>query len=194
VLDSYGALWLFIVLMVSTPGPANLLIMTAGAQQGFWRCLPFNLGLITGKLVLNGAMALGLTLLVQQHPRLAQVFALGSAAYMIWLALRGWNAHSESQQHSRVLSFRDGLFVHPLSPKTWVMVVLAFSEFMPVSPSFAEQYFLIPLSFALAQMVFHSAWCLAGVLLRRALGASKGLNRSLALLTIAVVLWALLLA
>ena len=37
MLDSYGALWLFIVLMVSTPGPANLLIMTAGAQQGFER-------------------------------------------------------------------------------------------------------------------------------------------------------------
>ena len=174
MLDSYGALWLFIVLMVSTPGPANLLIMTAGAQQGFWRCMPFNLGLITGKLVLNSAMALGLTLLVQQHPGLAKVFALCSAAYMIWLALRGWNAHLESQQHRRVLSFRDGVLVHPLSPKTWVMVVLAFSEFMPVSPSFAEQYFLIPLSFALANWYFTVPGVLQGCYCAALWGRAKG--------------------
>jgi threonine/homoserine/homoserine lactone efflux protein len=194
MLDSYGALWLFIALMVSTPGPANLLIMTAGSQYGFARCIPFNLGLISGKLLLNVAMAFGLTSIVQQYPEIAKVFAVLSAAYMIWLALRGWNAHIDSQRLDRELSFRDGIFVHPLSPKTWVMVVLGFSEFMPVTPTVAEQYLLIPLSFVLAQLIFHSSWCLAGVMLRRALGASKALNRGLALLTIAVVLWVLLLA
>ncbi|MFL2519298.1 MAG: LysE family translocator [Candidatus Azotimanducaceae bacterium] len=192
--DSYGALWLFIVLMVSTPGPANLLIMTAGAQYGFARCIPFNIGLISGKLLLNVAMALGLTSIVQQYPEIAKVFAVLSVAYMIWLSLRGWNAHIDTQRPDRELSFRDGVFVHPLSPKAWVMAVLAFSEFMPATPTVAEQYLLIPLSFVLAQLVFHSSWCLAGVMLRRALGASKVLNRGLALLTIAVVLWALLLA
>ena len=194
MLDSYGALWLFIVLMVSTPGPANLLIMTAGAQYGFARCIPFNIGLISGKLLLNVAMALGLTSIVQQYPEIAKVFAVLSVAYMIWLSLRGWNAHIDTQRPDRELSFRDGVFVHPLSPKAWVMAVLAFSEFMPATPAVAEQYLLIPLSFVLAQLVFHSSWCLAGVMLRRALGASKVLNRGLALLTIAVVLWALLLA
>ena len=192
--DSYGALWLFIVLMVSTPGPANLLIMTAGAQYGFARCIPFNIGLISGKLLLNVAMALGLTSILQQYPEIAKVFAVLSVAYMIWLSLRGWNAHIDTQRPDRELSFRDGVFVHPLSPKAWVMAVLAFSEFMPATPTVAEQYLLIPLSFVLAQLVFHSSWCLAGVMLRRALGASKVLNRGLALLTIAVVLWALLLA
>ena len=194
MLDSYGALWLFIVLMVSTPGPANLLIMTAGAQYGFARCIPFNIGLVSGKLLLNVAMALGLTSIVQQYPEIAKVFAVLSVAYMIWLSLRGWNAHIDTQRPDRELSFRDGVFVHPLSPKAWVMAVLAFSEFMPATPTVAEQYLLIPLSFVLAQLVFHSSWCLAGVMLRRALGASKVLNRGLALLTIAVVLWALLLA
>ena len=194
MLDSYGALWLFIVLMVSTPGPANLLIMTAGAQYGFARCIPFNIGLISGKLLLNVAMALGLTSIVQQYPEIAKVFAVLSVAYMIWLSLRGWNAHIDTQRPDRELSFRDGVFVHPLSPKAWVMAVLAFSEFMPATPTVAEQYLLIPLSFVLAQLVFHSSWCLAGVMLRRAFGASKVLNRGLALLTIAVVLWALLLA
>lgn len=194
MLEAYGTLWIFIVLMVSTPGPANLLIMTAGAQQGFWPCVPFNMGLIVGKLLLNLAMALGLTVLVQQHPTVAKVFALVSAVYMSWLALQGWNAHLKAAQQDTRLSFRQGLIVHPLSPKTWVMVVLAFSEFLPPTPSLAEQYVLIPLSFALAQLVFHSCWCLAGVLLQRAVGASVALTRGLALLTIVVVWWAVVFA
>ena len=57
--EAYGTLWIFIVVMVSTPGPANLLIMAAGAQQGFWPCVPFNtVKPIVGKLLLNLAMAL----------------------------------------------------------------------------------------------------------------------------------------
>lgn len=192
--EGYLSLWVFIVLMVSTPGPANLLIMTAAAQHGFWRCVPFNMGLISGKLSLNAAMALGLTALVQQYPAVAKIFAVLSALYMSWLALRGWNAHLQPTQQSRVLRFREGLIVHPLSPKTWVMVVLAFSEFLPPTPSVFEQYLLIPLSFAVAQLVFHSLWCLAGVLLQRAVGASALLNRSLSMLTVGVVIWAVLLA
>ena len=192
--EGYLSLWVFIVLMVSTPGPANLLIMTAAAQHGFWRCMPFNMGLISGKLLLNAAMALGLTALVQQYPAVAKIFAVLSALYMSWLALRGWNAHLQPTQQSRVLRFREGLIVHPLSPKTWVMVVLAFSEFLPPTPSMFEQYLLIPLSFAVAQLVFHSLWCLAGVLLQRAVGASALLNRSLSMLTVGVVIWAVLLA
>lgn len=40
-LDLLLPLWGFIVVMVATPGPANLLLMSAGAQQGFLRTLPF---------------------------------------------------------------------------------------------------------------------------------------------------------
>ena len=40
------SLWAFIILMVGTPGPANLLAMSAGSQLGFYKCIPFNLGLM----------------------------------------------------------------------------------------------------------------------------------------------------
>ncbi len=58
-MTNYFPLWGFIILMVSTPGPANLLLMSAGAQRGFQRTLPFLSGLVMGKLALNVAMALG---------------------------------------------------------------------------------------------------------------------------------------
>ena len=50
------SLWIFIVLMVGTPGPANLLIMTIGSRYGMGTAMRFNVGLASGKIFLNMAI------------------------------------------------------------------------------------------------------------------------------------------
>ena len=177
--------------MVGTPGPANLLIMSAGAQHGYLDCVPFGLGLIMGKLLLNLAMVIGLGALLVLHPLLGSVFAYLSALYMSWLALRGWNVDPVSASATTQPSFRQGLLVHPLNPKAWVMTTLAFSQFGAGLEEPWQRYVLIPLSFAVAQGVLHSAWCLAGSALSASLGGSLVLNRSLIVVTLGTVLWAL---
>lgn len=191
-IEQFLPLWAFIALMVGTPGPANLLVMSAGAQVGLRASLPFVLGLIGGKLLLNLAMVFGLGALLARYPMLGSIFAWVSAGYMSWLALRGWYAQLSSEQAPTALGMRQGLLVHPLNPKAWVMTTLAFSQFGTDLDDVFQRYALIPLSFAMAQLVFHSAWCAAGAMLRTTLGSSMVLNRSLILLTIATVVWALL--
>jgi threonine/homoserine/homoserine lactone efflux protein len=68
-MTNYFPLWGFIILMVSTPGPANLLLMSTGAQWGYRRSLPFLSGLVVGKLALNVAMALGFMAVLLNSPR-----------------------------------------------------------------------------------------------------------------------------
>lgn len=184
-------LWAFIVLMVGTPGPANLLVMSAGAQHGYRTCLPFMCGLIGGKLLLNIAMVLGLLSLIGLYPVLAQLFTYASAIYMTWLALQGWNVSPSVDSTAARPSFRQGLWVHPLNPKAWVMSTLAFSQFGAGYEESWQRYLVIPLSFAVAQLVLHSAWCVAGAVLRISLGGSLLLTRGLIVLTIATVGWAL---
>ena len=53
------SLWMFIIFMVGTPGPANLLMMTIGSQFGMKTAMRFNAGLVSGKICLNVAMAIG---------------------------------------------------------------------------------------------------------------------------------------
>lgn len=192
MLEAYVPLWAFIVLMVSTPGPANLLIMASGVQQGFWKSVPFNLGLVSGKLLLNVAMAFGLAIFIVAYPLVFQVFVYISVGYMIWLALRGWNTHKADNSQKVQFGFLQGVFVHPLNPKAWIMSLLAFSQFGADFQQDWQIYALIPLSFIAAQLVFHSLWCLAGVALKKTIGANAILNRSLILLTIVVVVWSLL--
>ena len=82
--------------------------------------------------------------------------------------------------------------VHPLNPKAWVMVILAWTEFGPHLGSLIQQTIIISLSFAFVQLVLHSLWALSSVL-SWALGTSLWLNRLLVVVTCSVVIWTLLL-
>lgn len=194
--EQYIPLWIFVLIMVSTPGPANLLLMASGAQKGYAKTFPFLLGLMCGQFMLNIGIAFGLGIFMREHPLVGTIFAYGSASYMIWLAMRGWNSGGGGQTQDKLYSYRDGLIVHPLNPKAWVMGILAVSQFGKDFDNFYQVFLLIPLSFTAGQLVFHSVWCWAGILLHRALGNQSGkhllMNRVLILLTIATVLSALL--
>ena len=205
-IDGLLALWVFILFMVGTPGPANLLIMSLGARVGFWPAMRFNLGLVTGKICLNVAMAFGLLLLLAEQPVIKEAFKYISAGFMIWLALRGWQAQpsstiseKETAQHEDAsrpaekqagAGYLSGVIVHPLNPKAWVMSVLAWTDFGPALGPEMVQLILIPLSFAVAQLVLHSLWCFAGVVMARSLQNSLLLTRALIILTVLVVIWA----
>lgn len=185
------SLWLFIIFMVATPGPANLLIMSVGVRSGFWAAMPFNLGLITGKLALNIAMAFGLGLFLQQYPMIQSVLKYVSAAFMIYLAFQNWHPANTSKSPSNPPGFLSAIWVHPLNPKAWVMSILAWTEFGPALGSWTVQLALIPVSFLVAQLIFHSLWALSGKLLSASLSQSVILSRCLVLLTVAVVLIAI---
>ena len=188
-MDAYLALWAFIVAMVATPGPANMLLMTAGAQQGYVRTLPFIAGLLAGKLTLNLALAFGLMQIIDANPDIKSVFVFVSAAYMAYLALRNWTPPSASSSQSR-FSFWAGALVHPLSPKTWMMATLALSQFADGFATDLERMLVVPISFLAVQLCFHSLWCLAGAALSRALDQNLVVHRALILLTLGVIVWA----
>ena len=191
LLSVYGAFWLFVILMVSTPGPANLLAMASGAQHGFSAMIPFQAGLVSGKFLLNIGISFGLATLLANNQQAYFILALISASYMGYLALRGWNKQPSTAAKKAILGFRAGLFVHPLNPKAWVMSSLAYSQFASGFEGAFAKYALVPLSFAVVQIIFHSLWCFAGAVLGQKMNESQTLNRALILLTLAVVIWAL---
>ena len=51
--EAYISLYVFIIFVAGTPGPANLLAMLAGAQKGFKPCIGFIIGLVAGKIPLD---------------------------------------------------------------------------------------------------------------------------------------------
>ena len=87
------SLWAFIILMVGTPGPANLLAMSVGARYGFLKCVSFNIGLTLGKIFLNLAMGFGLGVLLVNFTTFQAVIKFTGSAYMIYQDLKNFNVN-----------------------------------------------------------------------------------------------------
>tara|TARA_B100001250_G_scaffold89810_1_gene74572 strand:- start:32716 stop:33312 length:597 start_codon:yes stop_codon:yes gene_type:complete len=194
IISQYFPLWVFITLMVSTPGPANLLLLSNGAQNGYLKSLGFLSGLVIGKLVLNILFSLGLGLLIRNYTLLMELFGYICVIYIVWLSLRGWNSHKKEISNKKNLSLRNGLFVHPLSPKTWAMCLIAYTEFTVDYEGLFELYYLVPISFFILQIIFHNIWCVLGGFINKTFGLNKYTNRFLIFLTILTVVWAIIFA
>ncbi|MDG2101307.1 MAG: LysE family transporter [Dehalococcoidia bacterium] len=190
LLKEFFPLWIFIILMVSTPGPANLIIMSSGTQNGFIKSIPFTLGVISGKILLNISLSLGLGVILFEYEIISKILSYVCLSYMVWLALKGWNNHKNLEGKNKIMKYKDGLLVHPLSPKAWAMCLIAYSEFTSNFEGFFQIFLLIPLSFLIAQLIFHNAWCFAGSILKKTIGSNSILNRTLIISTILIVIWA----
>ena len=191
------SLVLFALLMVGTPGPANLIVMSAGMRWGVRQCLPFITGIIAGKLCINLLLAFGLLALLAVHPVLEIGLRAASAAYLLFLAWRiAGMSLSKSQQKSLAAlpGFFAGLPVHPLNPKAWVMLTAAYAQFTTPSESWGEQVLAVCAVFLVVQCIVHPLWCGLGQYLASRLsdGKERALMIFLSLTTVAVVIWALL--
>ena len=183
--------------MVGTPGPANLIVMLAGVRQGLRQSFSFILGLIVGKVALNLFIGFGFGLVLAEAPVWQMLFSYVSAGYMIWLALKSWpandadtsNAEPPAQDHFR---FRNGLFVHPLNPKAWVMCVLAWGNFAPALGDFLVQLPVVILTFVFCQLCLHTLWCWLGTIMGKSLRNNVRLTRAMIIITVVIVITVIL--
>ena len=86
------------------------------------------------------------------------------------------------------IRFRDGVIVHPLNPKAWVMVVMVWGQFAPAVGDFNVQLPIVVFCFTACQLIFHSFWCALGAYLGRSFAYNHILAKSMIILTILVVL------
>ena len=194
---AFFALLAFVVFMVGTPGPANLILMLAGFRQGLRQSVGFILGLIVGKIVLNLVIGFGFGIALAEAPVWQMLLSYVSAGYMIWLALKSWPASDAKTENAEPAEdhfrFRNGLFVHPLNPKAWVMCILAWGKFAPALGDFSVQLLVVILTFAICQLCLHSLWCWLGTIMGKSLRNNVLLTRAMIISTVIIVLIAVLL-
>ena len=196
-MPAFFTLLAFVVFMVGTPGPANLILMLAGVRQGLRQCIGFILGLIVGKIALNLVIGFGFGIVLAEAPIWQMLLSYFSAGYMVWLALKSWpasdadtNKAEAAEDHFR---FRNGLFVHPLNPKAWVMCILAWGKFAPALGDFSFQLPVVILTFAICQLCLHSFWCWLGTIMGKSLRNNARLMRAMIVSTVIIVLISVLL-
>lgn len=190
-----ASLAVFAASQIGTPGPANMALMATGARFGFRAALPFVAGVALGKQLVIWPVGFGLMELADQVPMLFVALKYLSAAYVLWLAWRvarmrlGQGGAAEDAP-----GFRAGLFVHPLNPKAWAMIVAAFTGFVEPGTAAINATATIAAVLLACQIVLHPVWTLAGDRIAATMAgtpAERYLMLMLAALTAASVLYVL---
>jgi len=154
----------FAVSVIGTPGPANMVLMAAGAKYGFRSALPFVLGVCIGKQLIIWPIGYGLLEAASNAPLVFSLLKWVSAGYMIWLAWRVANMRFEKKENlDKIPGFLAGLLVHPFNPKAWALITTSFTAFThDGSPVFLTTL-TIAFIILIIQLIFHPLWTMSGV-------------------------------
>ncbi|ASK34590.1 lysine transporter LysE [Alcanivorax sp. N3-2A] len=158
----------FIVVMVGTPGPNNLMLMAAGANAGFRRSLPHILGIVVGCQMMLLAVAVGLGQVLVRFPALAVGLRVAGAAFLIWLAwqlVRRRHPDASNRASARPLTFRQAALFQWINPKAWMMIVTAIATYTHPG-DYALSVAVVAGLFLLLSLPLISTWNLFGVALQ----------------------------
>lgn len=159
----------FAAAMIGTPGPANIVLMAAGARFGARRTLPLMCGVILGKQFIIWPLGFGLIGLAASVPLAFAVLKYASVAYLIWLAWRVARLRiNRDGADAPPPGFFAGLIVHPMNPKAWAMTTTVLTNYVdPTAGAFAVTA-VVALGLLAVQCVLQPFYMLAGDRMARA--------------------------
>ncbi len=194
--DTLLALTGFVAVMIGTPGPANASAMASGAAVGFIRSLPFLVGIWVGFVVVIFAVAGGLGGLLIASSAVHGALKIIGFGYICYLAWKIWQMPDQNAERvtTRQFGFRDGLFLHPLNPKAYVMLMVVLSSFVSPEQNYLWQTSIIVLVTLFTGVPLNSLWCVSGGVLHRFMqdpGLRPFISSALSFSMIASVAWAM---
>jgi threonine/homoserine/homoserine lactone efflux protein len=195
-LDLLGALLVFVVVTLFTPGPNNAMLMTSGLNFGFRRGLPHLWGVALGFGVMVLAVGLGLGALFAAYPAAYTVLKYAGAAYLLYLAWQIATAgpiEVGGEARGRPITFLEAAAFQWLNPKGWVMAVGAVSAYAAVA-AFPFNVLLMSFLFGSLGILSSATWLGFGTGLKRLLTSPRvvrAVNIAMALALVAS-LWPIL--
>ncbi len=167
MLDNLLPFIFFVIAMTGTPGPGNLTMMAIGQTTGFSSSIPFLMGTAVGCIILDSLVACGLGEVIIASPGVANTLRILGLVYILYLAVKIFTMQLTTKKITKRFSFFEGFLIHPLSPKSWAMAIVAFSQFMKPEQPLIPQAVVFVLCFLVGLLIFHSSWCAAGALIPR---------------------------
>lgn len=155
-----------------TPGPNNLLSMNNARCYGFTTALVAGLGRITAFSVMIVLAASGLAVVLYASETLFQTIKIMGAAYLLWIAWKLWHsktspvAELENTQNLFGLAKQEFLLASG-NPKAILIFTAFLPQFIDVSASVNEQFFVFGTAFLLLEIGAIAIYALFGIYLRQ---------------------------
>lgn len=165
-IELLGALVIFAVATLFTPGPNNVMLMASGLNFGFRRTLPHMAGVTLGFGFLVLAVGFGLGAIFTSYPALYTGVKFAGAAYLLYLAWRIANAGAaDGEGRASPLTFFQAAAFQWVNLKGWVMAVGAITAYAAVA-GYPANIALIAVVFTILGAASSTTWLLFGTVLK----------------------------
>ena len=176
----------YAVVTAVTPGPNNILSMTNASRKGFWKSLPFNLGILAGFSAVMVLCTLFCGTLTALVPKIKTPMMVVGAAYMLWLAWETFRSTGELSAHNARDGFLSGLLLQFINPKIYVYCILSMESYiLPVYHDRWGALMAFALLLAFIGFAFTLVWAAFGSVFKRLFSRhAKPVNTVMALLLV----------
>lgn len=174
--DIFLALAIFAFSTVFTPGPNNLMLMSAGANFGVRRSLPHLAGVAYGFPLMILMIGLGVMKLFDVWPVSYDVLRIASVAYILWLAWKIATAQppKDAPSDAQPLTFVQAAGFQWVNPKAWSMALGAITLYA-TSRDFSAILW-VSATYAVIGTVSALSWTVLGTGVRRLLAKPERLR------------------
>ncbi len=168
-----------------SPGPVNLLSVSAGARYGIRSGLSFVTGATLGFILLFVLIGVGLQQVLSVLPVLTQLLQWLGVAFLLYLSYQLFSDNGElaAQSGKKAPDFITGALMQWLNPKAWLASLSGIAAYIPEADT--SQVLIFAGIYLPICWLSLSAWLWAGIALRHYLqkpASMRLLNKSLALL------------
>ena len=155
-----------------TPGPNNLLSMNNARCYGFKSAFIAGLGRIAAFSVMIALAASGLAVVLYASETLFLTIKIVGAAYLLWIALNLWRSESSpvaelESTHNRLGLAKQEFLLAAGNPKAILIFTAFLPQFVDVSASVNEQFFVLGATFLILEMGAISIYSIFGIYLRQ---------------------------
>lgn len=170
------AMVVFALALSASPGPVNIMTLSAAATNGIPRTMPFVVGASLGFTGLLFAIGLGIGVILNDFPMVLPVIRYSGLLFLLYLAYRIYNADvSLSTSATKPPSFLVGAMMQWLNPKAWAACLSGVTLFdLQANQSaliiFCSLYFL-------SCLVGVGAWSVVGAFVAKILDEDHKIRR-----------------
>lgn len=139
-----------VLIMMSTPGPSQLLMLSNSMSNGFGRALFTAAGDLSANVLQMLAAGLGLAALIVASEHALTVIKFAGAAYLAWLGLRKlWKARragaagGEAARSSLKMLWLQGFLTSATNPRAVVFFAALFPQFISPEAPFWPQFLIL---------------------------------------------------
>ena len=156
-----------VVLMMITPGPSHLLMLSNAAPNGAPRAMATAAGDLSANVLQMLAAGLGLAALVAAAPSTLAVVKWAGVAYLVWVGIRKIRAAGKGGAGNGVrvplkLLFLQGFLTSATNPKAVVFFAALFPLFISAEAAFWPQWLILAATYVAVDGAFLLAYGLGG--------------------------------